>query len=98
MIPFRWKDALQEIYAREVAIQKIPERARLLPQLQLQKTRKMTFHYRLRSDRGLGSEYQIDLGQGWHRADQPDFNRHNDGAGAARSLPPQASGLALRNY
>src|ERR1700733_4369594 len=95
MMPFRWKDALQEIYVRGVAIQKILERAKLLPQLRLQKTRKMTFHYRLRSVRGLGPDCQIDLGQRRHCADQPDFNPHNDRARAARSLLPQASGLAL---
>src|SRR5271156_672789 len=95
MMPFRWKDALQEIYVRGVAIQKILERAKLLPQLQLQKMRKMTFHYHLRSDRGLGPDYQIDLGQRQHRADQPDFNRLNNRARAALSLPSQANGLAL---
>jgi hypothetical protein len=95
MMTFHWEDALQKIQAQGMAIQKIPKQARLLPQLQFQKTRKTRFHYRLRSDGGLSPKYQIDLGQGWHRADRPDFNRHSDRAGAARSLPPQASDLAL---
>ena len=95
MIPFRWKDVLRGVYARGVVIQNILEWAKLLPQLRFQETRKMTFHYRLRSDKGLDPHYRIDLGQRRHCAGQPDFNLHNDRARAARSLPPQASGLAL---